>query len=56
MFFNSIKEINRLRKEINRLIDTGMSNVYLNTQNFKFFLSTTYAFCFKIILKNINYN
>ena len=37
MFFNSIKEINRLRKEINRLINTGMSNIYLNTQNFKLF-------------------
>ena len=29
MFFNSIKEINRLRKEIFRLLDKGMSNIYL---------------------------
>ena len=29
MFFNSIKEIIRLRKEINRLLSEGMSNVYL---------------------------
>ena len=29
MFFNFIKEINRLRKEINRLLSTGMSNIYL---------------------------
>ena len=30
MFFNSIKEINRLRKEINRrLFSKGMSNNYL---------------------------
>ena len=29
MFFNSIKEINRLRKEINRLLRKGMSNIYL---------------------------
>ena len=29
MFFNSIKEINRLRKEINRLLSKGMSNIYL---------------------------
>ena len=29
MFFNSIKEINRLRKEINRLLRKGISNIYL---------------------------
>ena len=29
MFFNSIKEINRLRKEINRLLSKGMWNIYL---------------------------
>ena len=29
MFFISIKEINRLRKEINRLLSKGMSNIYL---------------------------
>ena len=29
MFFNLIKEINRLRKEINRLLSKGMSNIYL---------------------------
>ena len=29
MFFDSIKEINRLRKEINRLLRKGMSNIYL---------------------------
>ena len=27
--FNSIKEINRLRKEVNRLLSKGMSNIYL---------------------------
>ena len=44
MFFNSIKEINRLRKEINRLLSEGMPNIYLkvsfeknwHTQNFDF--------------------
>ena len=29
MFFNSIKEINRLKKELNRLLSKGMSNIYL---------------------------
>ena len=28
MFFNSTKDINRLRKEINRLVSKGMSNIY----------------------------
>ena len=28
MLFDSIKEINRLRKEINRLLSKGMSNIY----------------------------
>ena len=27
--FNSIKEINRLRKEVNRLLSKGMPNIYL---------------------------
>ena len=30
MFFNSVKEVNRLRKEINRLLSKGISNIYLN--------------------------
>ena len=29
MFYNSIKEINRLKKETNRLLSKGMSNIYL---------------------------
>ena len=29
IFFNSIKETNRLRKEINRLLSKGMPNIYL---------------------------
>ena len=28
-FFNSIKEISKLRKEINRLLSKVMSNIYL---------------------------
>ena len=39
--FNSIKEINRLRKEVNKLLSKGMSNIYLKvnlrrSQNFDF--------------------
>ena len=29
MLFNSVKEINSSRKEINRLLSRGMSNIYL---------------------------
>ena len=29
MFFNSVKEMNRLRKEINKLLSKGMSKIYL---------------------------
>ena len=29
MLFNSVKEINRLRKEITRLLSKEMSNIYL---------------------------
>ena len=29
MFFDSVKEINRLRKEIDRLLSKGMSNIYV---------------------------
>ena len=29
MFFSSTKEINKLRKEINKLSSKGMSNIYL---------------------------
>ena len=29
MFFNSVKKINRLRKEVNRLLGKGMSNIYI---------------------------
>ena len=44
MFFNSVKDINMLTKEINRLLSKGRSNIYLkvtiekkwNTQNFDF--------------------
>ena len=29
MFFNSIKEANRLRKEVNRLLSKGISSILL---------------------------
>ena len=28
--FSLVKKLNRLRKEINRLLSKGMSNIYLN--------------------------
>ena len=39
MFFNSIKEINRLRKEMNSLLSKGMSNIYLKVtiETFSYF-------------------
>ena len=35
MLFSSIKEINRFRKEINRLLSKGMSNIYLKVTTTK---------------------
>ena len=35
MFFNSIKETNRLRKEINMILSKGMSKVYLKVTTAK---------------------
>ena len=57
MLFNSIKEINRLGKEINRLLSKGMSNIYLKitvekrwrTQNFDFINSENLSPCGDII-------
>ena len=37
MFFNLIKEIDKLRKEINRLLIKGMSNIYLKVTTEKKF-------------------
>ena len=36
MVFNSVKEINSLRKEINRLSSKGMSNIYLKLEKLTF--------------------
>ena len=36
MFFTSIKEINRVRKEINRLLSKRMSNIHLKVQKLTF--------------------
>ena len=46
MFFISIKEINRLRKEINRLLSKGMSNIYLKVTIETFPKLRFYAFKF----------
>ena len=46
MLFNSIKEINRLRKKINRLLSKGMSSIYLKV-TFETFSKLQYS-VFKI--------
>ena len=51
MFFNSIKEINRLRKEINRLLNKGMSNIYLKVTIEKIWRSQNFDF---LGLKNLS--
>ena len=51
MFFNSIKEINRLRKEINRLLSKGMSNIYLKVTIEKNWRSQNFDF---LSLKNLS--
>ena len=52
MFFNSIKEINRLRKEINRLLSKGISNIYLKvSMEEKNWLSQNFDF---LDLKNLS--
>ena len=52
-YLNSIKEMNRLRKEINRLLSKGMSNIYLKItieknwrfQNFHFLSLKNLSLC-----------
>ena len=52
MFFNSIKEMDRLKKEINRLLSKGMSNVYSKvTIEEKNWLSQNFIF---LGLKNLS--
>ena len=52
MFFSSIKEINRLRKQINRLLSKGMSNIYLKSYCWE---KVTYSklFDFKKFVKKV---
>ena len=51
MFFNSIKEINRLRKEINKLLSKGMSNIYFKGTVEKNWRSQSFDF---LSLKNLS--
>ena len=51
MFFNSIKEIDRLRKETNRLLSKGMSDIYLKITIKKNWLSQNFDF---LSLKNLS--
>ena len=50
MFFNSVKEMDR-RKEINRLLSKGMSNIYLNVTTEKKWRSQNFNF---LSLKNLS--
>ena len=48
MFFNSIKEINKLRREIHRLLSKGMSNIYLKVTIEKKWVTENFdAICLK---------
>ena len=51
MFFNPIKEINRLRKEVNRLISEGLSNIYIKVTIEKNWRSQNFDF---LSLKNLS--
>ena len=51
MFFNLIKEIDRLRKETNRLLSKGMSDIYLKITIKKNWLSQNFDF---LSLKNLS--
>ena len=44
MVFTSIKETNRLRKEVDRLLSKGMSNIYLKVSIEKNWRSQTFDF------------
>ena len=50
MFFNSAIEVNRFRKEINRLLSKGMSNIYLKATVEKILASQDFDF---LSLKNL---
>ena len=54
--FYSIKEIKRLRKELNRLLSKGMSNIYLKvtTEMFSKF-SGFKKFVTRLVLRSSNY-
>ena len=49
MFFNSAVEINRLRKEINRLFSKGMTNIYLQATNEKNWRSQDFDFLSSVL-------
>ena len=44
MLLNSIKEMNRLRKDINKLLSKGMSNIYLKVTIEKNWRSQNFGF------------
>ena len=54
MLFNSVKEINRLRKEIDRLLSTGMLEVTMEEKNWRSqnldFLAFKHHWIFKFLV------
>ena len=61
MFFNSIKEIKTFRKEINKLLSKGMSNIYLKVAiekklTFSKKICHQVSFCHQLQLTQISLN
>ena len=62
MFFNSIEETNRLRKEMNKLLSKGMSKIYLkvtiqkkySAQNVYFIKAPEHEYIFLKYSRNLN--
>ena len=53
MFFNGIKEIKELRKEINRLLMKGMSNIYLTVTRETNVLKALISKCNKFVTRSV---
>ena len=51
--FNSIKEVNRLRKEINWLLNKGMPNIYLKVTTIKTFSKLQFSGFKKVVTRSV---